>query len=56
MSKHRIVTPGQYRKGYTIFKINEIPNTEQRQFKLIRKLRDGNYLVEEPTPVEEKEK
>lgn len=46
----RVVTHEQYGRGYTVIKINEIPNTEQKPFKLIRKLPDGNYLVENPMP------
>lgn len=44
--KMRVVTPEQYRQGY-LEKIGD--QVIDRDFTLIRKLPDGNYLVHEPT-------
>lgn len=43
--KYRVVTPEQFQQGYKEFRINEIPNVIEHQFKLIRKLPSGNYQV-----------
>lgn len=47
-----VVTPEQYRDGYHCHphvRLGEnVIRFESRPFKLIRKLDDGNYLVEDP--------
>jgi len=47
--KVRIVTPAQFKEGYTTFANGYIM---RHVFKLIYKQRDGNYVVVEPEWVE----
>lgn len=42
--KYKVVTPEQYEKGWVTMFNGSIPMT------LVKKLPDGNYLVEEPHP------
>lgn len=42
------VTAEQLRDGYVVFDRGKIPNTQQRYFRVIERLRDGTAIVEDP--------
>jgi hypothetical protein len=46
--QYRIVTPEQFRDGYKIYHKGQVPNVTSHPFISIRKLPNGNYVVEEP--------
>jgi hypothetical protein len=48
---YRIIAPEQYQQGYKEYLGMQIPNVEEHKFKVIRRLEDGNYLVENPAAI-----
>ena len=48
MSQVLVVTPEQFKAGWEKFRWNQIPNITYHSFVPIKKLPDGNWLVEAP--------